>query len=57
MVLDVLAERGYAVVLDVLRTEQPVRVDAASGAVESRTKKVFVFRVDFPKPEIRRNEG
>ena len=57
MALDVLAERGYTVVLDVLRERVPLRVDAATGAIESRSSKVFVFRVSFPKPEIRSNEG
>jgi len=57
MALDVLAERGYTVVLDVMRERVPVRIDAATGAIESRSSKVFVFRVSFPKPEIRSNEG
>jgi adenylate kinase len=57
MALDVLAERGYTVVLDVMRERVPVRIDAATGAIESRSSKVFVFRISFPKPEIRSNEG
>ena len=57
MALDVLAERGYTVVLDVQREYIPVRIDPATGAVENRRAKVFVFTLSFPKPEIRRNEG
>lgn len=57
MALDVLAERGYTVVLDVLRERVLTRVNTATGVIESRTSKVFVFRVSFPKPEIRSNEG
>jgi adenylate kinase len=57
MALDVLAERGYTCILDVVRESVPTRVNLATGALESRVSKVFVFRVSFPRPEIRRNEG
>jgi len=62
MALDVLAERGYIVTLDVVRSKTPVLVEAqiagltTGSAVVSRTEKTYVFLIEFPRPEIRRNE-
>jgi adenylate kinase len=57
MALDVLAERGYTVVLDVQREYVPQSVHPETGFVENKRTKVFVFSISFPRPEIRRNEG
>ena len=62
MVLDVLAERGYTVTLDVMRSSVPSHVepfvpgDATGARIVCRTEKSFKFHVSFPPPEIRRNE-
>jgi len=62
MVLDILAERGYTTVLDVVRERVPIKVDpTVIGDVNGprivvRTEKIFIFNIEFPKPEIRRNQ-
>jgi adenylate kinase len=62
MVLDILAERGYFVVLDVQRTYVPVRLeptvhgDLNGPRITNRTEKVWVFNITFPRPQIRRND-
>ena len=57
--LDVLGERGFTVTLDVVRTHVPVAVEPPSppAAIVSKIEKAFVFHIQFPKPEIRRNEA
>jgi adenylate kinase len=49
--LDVLAERGYHVVLDVQLTHIPVFVTA--GAITCKTQKVLQFSVTWARPEVR----
>lgn len=62
MVLDLLAERGFSVVLDVVRTRVPTHMDpqvqgnTAGARIISRTEKNFVFHIQFPKPQIIRND-
>jgi adenylate kinase len=58
MALDVLAERGYTVVLDVQRESALVRMDPVTGAIESKRTKVYCFNITFrecprpnPKPD------
>jgi adenylate kinase len=55
MVLDVLAERGYSATLDIARSNVPERV-LADGRVVCRAERTHIFRIDFPRPQIRRNE-
>jgi len=53
MMLDLLAERGYRVILDVFRSDQPMKVDLETGAIEFRHKKTYKFHIGFPPPKIR----
>lgn len=56
--LDVLAERGFTVVLDVQRREVPTHViagDATEGLpqrIVCSTERTFVFRIAWPKPAV-----
>lgn len=60
MVLDVLAERGYVVALDIVRDRFPDRVEPAvpgdfSGQpVHNTVLKTWIFTVHFKRPQIRR---
>jgi len=61
MVLDVLAERGYNVTLDVVRARiptywHPVAEENCMHKIVSTVEKSFVFRIEWSKPEIRRND-
>lgn len=62
MILDILSERGFTVVLDVVRHTIPTFIepalpgDVAGQKIISRVERTFVFTITFPKPEIRRNE-
>lgn len=61
MVLDCLAERGYNVTLDVVRARipsywHPVAEENGMHKIVSTVEKSFVFRIEFTKPEIRRND-
>jgi len=53
MMLDLLAERGYRVILDVFRTEQPAKVDLETGDIKFQLKKTYKFHIQFPPPRIR----
>ena len=54
MLIDVFSERGYHAVVDIHRLDVPERVDAATGAISCRTKKVYRIQIRFPGSEIRR---
>ena len=54
MALDLLTERGYTVVLDIKKKQQPARVDPATGDIQLREVRVFEFQIDFARPSIRR---
>lgn len=62
MLLDVLAERGFRVVLDVMRERVPVVVDpvvpgdSAGARIRSRDEKTFVFTIEFEAPSVRWTE-
>lgn len=60
MALDLLAERGFTVVLSVHRERIAHRVEPAvpsqAAKVHNRVLKTFEFRVTFPRPRIRRAE-
>merc|ERR1719242_45201 len=53
MMLDLLAERGYRVILDVFRNQHPVKVDLKTGEMDFKLKKTFKFHIQFPPPKIR----
>jgi adenylate kinase len=62
MVLDILAERGFFVTLEVQQETVPVLVDAAvpgdttGQAIHSKVNRVYKFEVQFPRPNIRRGD-
>jgi len=62
MLLDVLAERGFRVVLDVVRERVPVVVDpvvpgdTAGARIRSRDEKTFIFNISFEAPAVRWTE-
>lgn len=49
MVLDCLAERGYASYYDADVQQVPVRFDTRTGVVETKSRVSHVFHVTFPK--------
>jgi adenylate kinase len=54
MLIDVLSERGFITVVDVSRTEVPVRFDQQTGAIHCRSKRVYRIRIEFEGSKIRR---
>jgi adenylate kinase len=54
MLLDVLSERGFSVVLDVLRESVPSQIDLQTGKIINETIRVYKFEVQFERPKIRR---
>jgi hypothetical protein len=50
------------VVLDVVKAQVPSHIDPivpgdpAGSRIHSRVERSFIFRIEFPKPEIRYNE-
>ena len=54
MLIDVFSERGYHAVVDIHRIDVPEHLDAATGAISCRTKKVYRIQIRFPGSEIRR---
>lgn len=54
MMIDIFADRGYDVVIDVRRYEVPSRVNPETWEIESREKVVWRFIVNFPGSRIRR---
>jgi adenylate kinase len=54
MLIDIFAERGYAVIIDIRRETIPVRVNPETWEIETRQKRVFRIKVRFKGSEIRR---
>jgi adenylate kinase len=54
MTIDVFAERGFHVTVDIHRIEVPERVDPETWAIHCRTKKVYRIEVRYPPSDIRR---
>lgn len=54
MIIDVFSERGYHAVVDIRRYEVPTRVNRDTFAIETETRKVWRFIVEFPESVIRR---
>lgn len=54
MLIDVFSERGYHAAVDLHRIEVPERLDAATGLIKCRVKKVFRIQIRFAGSEIRR---
>jgi len=60
IVLDVLSERGFHVVLDVIHARVPVAVEEVGPTgvgggrpIRTSTERTFVFRIEFVRPKIR----
>jgi len=53
MMLDVLAERGYSVVLDYEKPQFAQSVDSA-GNFKMKEGRLYEFHISFPRPSIRR---
>lgn len=53
MMLDLLAERGYRVILDVIRSDKPMHIDLRTGHITYQSKKIFKFHINFPPPKMR----
>jgi adenylate kinase len=54
MLIDVFSERGYHAAVDLHRIEVPERLDATTGLITCRVKKVFRIQIRFAGSEIRR---
>jgi adenylate kinase len=54
MLIDVFSERGYHAVIDQHRIEVPEKLDASSGAITCRVKRVYRIQIRFHGSEIRR---
>ena len=54
MLIDIFAERGYTIVIDIRRETIPVRVNPETWKIETRQKRVFRIKVRFKGSEIRR---
>jgi len=52
MMLDLLAERGYRVILDVSRDEKAVGIDEKNRFIYE-PHKVYKFHITFPPPKMR----
>jgi adenylate kinase len=53
MLVDVFSERGYHAFVDARQFEVPERVDAATGLIKGRIKKVYNIQIRFRGSEIR----
>ena len=53
MLIDIFSERGFHATVDIKRVLRPLRVDLATGEIQSESKKVFRFIVRFKHAEIR----
>ncbi len=54
ILIDVFSERGFRTTVDIHRQEIPQRIDLRSGAIETRTKRVYRITVRFTGSKIRR---
>jgi adenylate kinase len=54
MLIDVFSERGYHAVVDIHKIEVPERLDAATGLIKCRVKRVYRILIRFHGSEIRR---
>lgn len=54
MLIDVFSERGYHATVDLHKIEIPERFDLDTGAITTRTKKVWRIQIRFKGSEIRR---
>jgi len=56
MMIDIFADRGYDVVIDVRRYEEPFKINPETWEIENREKIVWRFIVNFPGSRIRRGQ-
>jgi len=54
MVIDILSERGYRVMYELLRQPIPERIDLETGSISCLERRIHQFEVTFRPPEIRR---
>ena len=54
MAIDIFSERGYHAVVDIRKIEVPFKVDLHTGEIETRRRRVYRFRIQFPGSHIRR---
>ncbi len=54
MFIDIFSERGFHAVLDIHKIEVPERVEAATGLIKCRVKKVYRIVIRFQGSQIRR---
>jgi hypothetical protein len=52
MILDSLAERGYAACYDTEETLLPEKIDLKTGSVSFSRRKIHLFRVEFPRAKL-----
>jgi adenylate kinase len=56
MIIDVFADRGYDVVIDIRRYDEPFKVNPETWEIELREKVVWRFIVNFPGSRVRRGQ-
>ncbi|MFT5129316.1 MAG: adenylate kinase, partial [Rhodothermales bacterium] len=56
MLIDIFAERGFSVIIDIRRETIPVRINPETWEIETRLKRVFRVKVRFQGSEIRRGQ-
>ena len=54
MLIDVFSERGYHAAVDIHKIEVPERLDAVTGLIKCRVKRVYRILIRFQGSEIRR---
>lgn len=56
MVIDIMTERGYRPVADVIEQHIPINIDPETHAVINAIRRTWLFEVSFPTSHIRRGE-
>jgi adenylate kinase len=54
MIIDVFGDRGYDVVIDIRRYDEPFKINPETWEIENREKIVWRFIVNFPGSRVRR---
>ena len=56
MIIDVFGDRGYDVVIDIRRYDEPFKINPETWEIENREKVVWRFIVNFPGSRVRRGQ-
>jgi adenylate kinase len=56
MIIDVFGDRGYDVVIDIRRYDEPFKINPETWEIENREKIVWRFIVNFPGSRVRRGQ-